>query len=70
MTDKHHEQAQQTQAPQLNAEDNRREFLKKLGRYSAFASATTVTLMTVSKRSAASLGCAPDSPSGGWGCDD
>jgi len=65
MTDKH--LPKRTVITEIN-ENERRDFLKKLGKYSAFASVTTVTLMTASRNSAASeIGdedLPPDSPGG------
>lgn len=65
MTEKYTQQPGEN-SPVAN-ESERREFLKKLGRYSAFASVATVTLMTASKRSAASEIGEGDLPPGGPG---
>ena len=46
-----------------NESEERREFLKNLGKYSVVTSATTVTLLS-SKRSAASLGGSISPPGG------
>lgn len=62
MTDKHPPQLPEQLPVDNTPETQRREFLKKLGKYSAFASATTVTLMTASKPSAASIGGDPPGP--------
>lgn len=68
MTDKPTQQPVEQPSTTVSDESARRDFLKKLGKYSAFASVATVTLMTVSKRSAASdggdIGSPPPSPSG------